>query len=103
MKLTIRSKERILFLKQAGWIKLFGYYLSYKSPKSEPLFSERNGYQKPFLKIKGWRFFLLDALGRTENRGRSMKIVGTKIGRWSSSGTKFKSNITEFPKRSGEG
>ncbi len=65
MKLTIRGKERILFLKQAGWIKVFGHYLSYKTPKSEPLFSERNGYQKPFLQINGWRFFWMDELGRT--------------------------------------
>ena len=29
-----------------------------KGPNSHPLFSERYGYKKPFIRVRGWRFFL---------------------------------------------
>lgn len=31
-----------------------------KAPWRKPLFSERNGYKKPFLRLFGFRFFKLD-------------------------------------------
>ena len=46
---------------QAGvvWLRIFGYGLSIKAPWWPPLFSERNGFKRPLLKIGGWRLFPL--------------------------------------------
>jgi len=34
------------------------WYLSVKAPWAFTYFSERNGYQKPLVKIFGWRVFM---------------------------------------------
>lgn len=41
----------------SGWVYAFGLQLIWKSPWSKPYFSERNGYEKPFFRLKGWRLF----------------------------------------------
>lgn len=38
------------------WINNFAIY--YKGPLEKPLFSERNGYEKPIIKINGHRLFI---------------------------------------------
>lgn len=42
-----------------AFFRVFGYGLSLKSPESSPLFSERNGFNPPLIKLRGWRLFTL--------------------------------------------
>lgn len=40
------------------WVRGFGYFVRLKSPRWEPLFSERNGIVRPVWKAFGWRLFV---------------------------------------------
>lgn len=43
------------------WLRIGGYGpgISVLSPEMPVLFSERNGYRKPLVRISGWRVFWL--------------------------------------------
>jgi len=49
----------VAFTKRAGSFRFgtYGWGLNYTC--NEPLFSERYGFRKPFLRLFGYRFFLL--------------------------------------------
>jgi hypothetical protein len=53
MMLFYRSKTDQLWMIRIGRLCLQG-----KGPQYKPLFSEQYGYKKPFLRVRGWRFFL---------------------------------------------
>lgn len=42
-----------------GWVRLFGRGVQIKAPSAMEFFSERYGYKKPFVVIRGWRLFWL--------------------------------------------
>ncbi len=44
----------------AGWIRLGSLGPGIAYTKNPPLFSERYGYKKPFMKLFGYRFFWLE-------------------------------------------
>ena len=44
---------------RAGWIRLWALGPGIAWTKEPPLFSEGNGYRKPFITVLGWRFFLV--------------------------------------------
>lgn len=46
-----------VFCLEAGWFRVFGYGLAYT--RQPPLFSERNGYRRPFAMALGYRFFVI--------------------------------------------
>ncbi len=54
----------IMKVGRGGFFRVFGYGLSMKPPEQEPLFSERNGYIVPVLRLGGWRVFVLKPEGR---------------------------------------
>lgn len=46
-----------VFCLDAGWFRVFGHGLAYTW--NPPLFSERNGYRRPFMSVFGYRFFVI--------------------------------------------
>lgn len=52
--------------KQTWWIRFgqLGWGLQCLGPEHRPLFSERNGYKKPFLRMRGRRYFALHRVRR---------------------------------------
>lgn len=55
----------------SGWVYFLGFQLVWKTPWSEPYFSERNGYEKPFFRFKSWRFFFYNH--RPKYKGSSLR------------------------------
>lgn len=45
------------------WVRIWRYGIRVKAPWNRPLFSERYGYTKPMIEIKGWRVFSLQQVG----------------------------------------
>lgn len=41
------------------WIRIFGFIIYFRGPKHKAPFTERNGYIKAKLKVRGYRFFIV--------------------------------------------
>jgi hypothetical protein len=60
--------------REGGWIRWFNrsapcasngrWGIHLRGPASEPLFSEREGHNRPFLRWRGWRLFFIRPNGR---------------------------------------